>query len=170
MILEKIGREIETMEIFRLNKNVLDGLSKYCPNVTGLKLVDATNIFNSFSFIKYKPFFQNITSLEIRKSSGFYSSLSRIKRFQSFDKLLIALSEVNALETLKIEYIEISPDTVDILKKFNSLKCLHLIRYQETATLLPFLPTFEYLNQLLLSTEDTESNQIVAEIVYNNID
>lgn len=164
-ILQEIGCQIKTIEIFRLNKKVLDCLSEHCVNVTQMKLIDSSNIFNSISFTNYKPFFQNITSLEIRKGAIFFSTLSRVKRFQNFDKLLTALVEVNTLESLKIEYIEISPESFDLLKSIKSLKCLHLIRYQKTATLLPFLPNFEHLNEILLSTEDSKSNQIVSQMI-----
>lgn len=165
LILEEIGHQLQSLEITRLNKTILDGLLKYCHNVRQLKLVDPSNIFNSISFTAYKPFFKNITSLEILKGPFFYGTLSRIKRFQNFDKLLLALRDVDTLESLKIDYIEVSPKTFDRLKSLKNLKCLHLNRYHETARLLPFIPNFPHLTEILLSTENSRTNEIEMELI-----
>lgn len=169
MILQEIGCHIRTIEIDGLNKKVLDCLSEHCSNVTEIKLIDSSNIFNSISFTNYKSFLQNVTSLEIRKGT-FFSTLSRVNRFQVFDKLFIALAEVNTIKSLKIEYIDISPESFNLLKLIKSLKCLHLIRFRKTAPLSPFIPSFQHLNELLLSTEDSESNQIVSEVIFTGED
>ncbi|KAJ6644364.1 hypothetical protein Bhyg_09332, partial [Pseudolycoriella hygida] len=106
-ILEKVGNNLQSVEIFRFDERKLKLLSKYCPNVKHVKLVNPCNIFNSISFDEYTPFLNKITTLEIRKGGFFYSNLRRAKRYQSFDKLLIALKYNHLLTSLKLEYVEI---------------------------------------------------------------
>lgn len=164
-ILEEAGQYMQSIEIYRLNKRILDCLSHHCRNVTQVKLINSSNIFNSFEFGDYKPFLKNITSLEIRKGEFFFSRLDRVERYQNFDQLLIALKEVNALESLKIELIEISPQTFDHLKSITNLKCLHLIRQRMTTSLPPFIPNFPHLKELLLSYEDSKTHEIIGESI-----
>ncbi len=163
-VLQEIGYNLRSLEISRLNVKILDDLLEYCPNVTELKLVDPNNIFNSISFAKYKPFLDNIVNLEVRKSGIFYSKMTRAKRYQNFDAFLRTLSEVDALKSLKIDYIETGDLTFHYLKAIKNLKCLHLNRYHNIAPVLPIIPNFQHLSDIHLSVEDSKTGEIVAEL------
>lgn len=164
MILQEIGHHVRSIEIFRLNKRILDCLMEHCTVVTHVKLINPSNIFHLFSFSKYKSFLKHVISLEIWKGGFFYSKLRRVKRFQNFDRLLLALKKVETLESLKIEYIEISRQTFDHLKALKTLKYLHLNRYEAKGHLPPFIPYFPHLNEILFSTEDSETSELISEI------
>ncbi|KAG4078683.1 hypothetical protein HA402_015273 [Bradysia odoriphaga] len=164
-ILEEIGDDVRSVEISGLNVQMLDCLLKCCPNLTDIKLIDSSNIFNSMSFGKYLPLLKNITNLEIRKSEIYYSKMNRAKRFQNFDSLLASLTEIDKLNSLKIDFIETGDKTFHLLKSIKNLKYLHLNRYLATAPIPPIIPTFSHLKEYLLSIEDSETSEIISELV-----
>lgn len=163
-ILRDIGNNLRSIEISKLSVPILDGLVKCCPNVTQIKLIDSSNILDSISFRKYSTFFKNVTDLEIRKSGIYYGKMGRAKRFHNFDALLAILAKSNALTSLKIDYIETGDKTFHHLKSINNLKCLHLNRYVATAPVLPIIPNFLHLKELVLTIEDSKTGEIVSEI------
>ncbi|XP_037044160.1 uncharacterized protein LOC119080056 [Bradysia coprophila] len=151
LVLEEIGDDVRSVVISGLNVRMLDCLLKCCPNLTELKLIDSSNILNSMPFGKYLPLLKNITNLEIRKSGIYYSKMNRAKRFQNIDSLLATLTEIDTLNSLKIDYIETGDKTFHHLKSIKNLKCLHLNRYLATVPVPPIIPNFLHLKEYLFT-------------------